>query len=54
MDREEFEYTKGTIRICKANEDRQHNGQKRKDKMTNTDLQNTTQKTNANPSKNRA
>jgi hypothetical protein len=54
MDREEFEDTKGIIRICKSNEDRQRNGQKGKDKMTNTDLQNTTQKTNANPSRNRA
>jgi hypothetical protein len=54
MDREEFEDTKGIIRICKSNEDRQRNGQKGKDKMTTTDLQNTTQKTNANPSRNRA
>ena len=32
------------IRICKS-KDRQHNGQKKKNKRTNNDLQNTTQKT---------
>ena len=36
--------TKGVIRICKS-KDRQHNGQKKKDKRTNNDLQNNTQKT---------
>jgi hypothetical protein len=36
---EEFEDTKGVIRICKS-EDWQHNGQKKKDKRTNNDLQN--------------
>ena len=36
---EEFEDTKGVIRIRKS-KDRQHNGQKKKDKMTNNDLQN--------------
>ena len=41
---EEFEDTKGVIRIRKSKE-RQHNGQKKKDKRTNNDLQNTTQKT---------
>ena len=41
---EEFEDTKGVIRIRKSKKDRQHNGQKR-DKRTNNDLQNTTQKT---------
>jgi hypothetical protein len=39
------EDTKGVIRIGKSKKDRQHNGQKKKDKMTNEDLQNTTQKT---------
>jgi len=29
---EEFEDTKGVIRICKSNKDRQHNDQKKKDK----------------------
>jgi hypothetical protein len=38
---EEFEDTKGVTRICKS-KDRQHNGQKKKDKMTNNDLQNHT------------
>ena len=36
--------SKGVIRICKST-DRQHNGQMKKDKITNNDLQNTTQKT---------
>ena len=44
------------IRICKSKikKDRQHNGQKKKDKGTNNDLQNTTQitKDRANPTKN--
>ena len=35
---EELEDTKGVIRICKSKE-RQHNGQKKKKKMTNNDLQ---------------
>jgi len=35
---EEFEDTKGVIRICNSKE-RQHNGQKKKSKMTNNDLQ---------------
>ena len=41
---EEFENTKGVIRIRKSKKDRQHNvnGQKKKDKRTNNDLQNTT------------
>jgi hypothetical protein len=38
---EEFEDTRGVIRICKW-KDRQHNGQKKKD---NNDIQNSTQKT---------
>ena len=41
---EEFEDTKGVIRI-RTSKDRQHNGQKKKEKKTNNDLQNITQKT---------
>jgi hypothetical protein len=37
---EEFEDTKGVIRICISKRNRQHNGQKKKDKRTNNDLQN--------------
>jgi len=37
---EEFEDTKGVIRIRKSNKDRQLNGQEKKDKRTNNDLQN--------------
>ena len=40
---EEFEDTKGVIRSCKSKENRQYNGQKKKYKLTNDDLQNTTQ-----------
>jgi hypothetical protein len=40
-----FEDTKGESRIRKSKKDRQHNGQKKIDKRTNNDLQNTTQKT---------
>ena len=36
---EEFEDTKGVIRIRKLMKDGQHNGQKKKDKRTNNDLQ---------------
>jgi hypothetical protein len=36
----EFDDTKGVIRICKPKKDRQHNGQKKKYKRTNNDLQN--------------
>jgi len=36
----EFEDTKEVIRIRKSKKDRQHNGQKKKDKRTNNDLQN--------------
>ena len=35
-----FEGTKGVIRIRKSKKDRQHNGQKKKYKRTNNDLQN--------------
>ena len=31
---EEIEDTKGVIRICKSKKNRQHNGQKKKDKGT--------------------
>jgi len=41
---EEFEDTKGVIRICKS-KDREFNGQKKNDKRTNNDLQHITQKT---------
>ena len=37
---EEFEDTKGVIRIRKSKKDRKHNGRKKKDKKTNNDLQN--------------
>ena len=40
-----FEDTMGVITIRKS-KNRQHNGQRKKDKRTNNDLQNTTQKTN--------
>ena len=42
---EEFEDTKGVIRICKSKKDRQYNGRKNKCKRTNDDLQNITHKT---------
>jgi len=37
---EEFEDTKGVIRIRKSKKTRQHNAQKKKCKKTNNDLQN--------------
>ena len=37
---EEFEDTKGVIRNRVSKKNRQHNGQKKKDKRTNNDLQN--------------
>jgi hypothetical protein len=40
--KEEFKDTKGEIRICISKRDRQHNCEKKKDKRTNNDLQNTT------------
>ena len=43
--REKFEDTKGVIRIRNQKKDRKHNGQKKKDKRTNNNLQNITQKT---------
>jgi hypothetical protein len=36
---EEFEDTKGAIRIRKSKKDRKHNGQKKKGKRINIDLQ---------------
>jgi hypothetical protein len=38
--KEEFADTKGVIRIHISKKNRQHNGQKKKDKRTNNDLQN--------------
>ena len=38
--KEEFEDTKGVIRICISKKSRQHNGPKKKDKRTNNDIQN--------------
>jgi hypothetical protein len=43
--RTQFDDTKGAIRIHKSKKERQHNGQKKKDKRTNIDLQNITHKT---------
>jgi hypothetical protein len=37
---EEFADTKGVIKICKSMKNRQHNGQKKKNKRTNNDLVN--------------
>ena len=37
---EEIEDTKGVIRIRKSKKEKQHNGQKKKNKRTNNDLQN--------------
>jgi hypothetical protein len=42
---EEFEDTKRVIRIRKSKKNRQHNGQKKKDKRTNNHLQKQTHKT---------
>ena len=42
---EEFEDTKGVMRIRKLKQDRQQNGQKKIDKRTNNNLQNIAQKT---------
>ena len=41
MSPEEFEDTKGIIRIRKSKRNRRYNGQKKKYKRTNNDLQNT-------------
>ena len=40
-----FEDTKGVIISRKSKKDRQYNGQRKKDKRTNNDLQNVTQET---------
>ena len=40
MIQEEFEDTKGVIRICISKKNRQHNDQKEKYKRTNNDLKN--------------
>jgi hypothetical protein len=40
MLQEELKDTKGVIRIRKSKKNRQHNGQKIKNKRTNNDLQN--------------
>jgi hypothetical protein len=40
IDEEEFEDTKGVIRIRISKKNRQHNGKKKKYKRTNNDLQN--------------
>jgi hypothetical protein len=37
---EESADTTGLIKICNSGKDRQYNGQKKKDKRTNNDLQN--------------
>jgi len=42
---EEFEDTKGVIRIRKSKKDRQYNGQKKQDERTNNDLKNIAHKT---------
>jgi hypothetical protein len=41
----QFEDTKEVFRSRKSKKVRQYNGQRKKDKMTNNNLQNTTQKT---------
>ena len=41
--KQEFDDIKGVIRIRNSKMERHHNGQKKKDKGTNSDLQNTTQ-----------
>ena len=43
--KEEFEDTKEVIRIHKLKKNRQHNGQKKKNKRTNNDLPSITHKT---------
>ena len=48
---EESEDTKGAIIIRIWKKNRQNNGKKKKDKMTNNDLQNTTQKTKDRPTR---
>jgi hypothetical protein len=43
---DEFEDTKGVIKIRISKKNRQHNGQKKKNKRTNNDLQNIHSKLN--------
>ena len=38
--KEEFENAKGVIRVCISKKNRQHNGQKKKYKKTNSDIEN--------------
>ena len=45
LNNEDLEDTKRVFRIRKSKKNRQHNGQKKKDKRTNNNLQNITQKT---------
>ena len=45
VDQEEFEDTKGVIRIRKSKKDRQHNDKKKKYRRTNNDQQGITHKT---------
>jgi hypothetical protein len=40
LNTKEFKDTKWVIRIIKSKKNRQHNGQKKKDKRTNKELQN--------------
>ena len=40
LNTKEFKDTKWVIRITKSKKNRQHNGQKKKDKRTNKELQN--------------
>jgi hypothetical protein len=44
MSQEKLKDTNGAIRSRKLKKDRQHNGQKKKDKRANNDKQNTAQK----------
>ena len=43
---EKFEHTKGVMKSRKSKKGSQYIGQEKKDKRTNIDIQNTTQKTN--------
>jgi hypothetical protein len=45
LQEEKFDDTKGVIKSRKSKKDRQYNGQKKKNKRTNNDLQIITQKT---------
>ena len=47
LKKKEFEDTKWAVSIHKSRKDRQLKGHTKKDKRTNNDLQNTTQKTKA-------